>query len=71
VPPAQGDVANEAVAGGAAGLAYMRVLEGGDIDAAKPVKEGLSAEQVSVAGWGAGGGGGAGSSLAMSRAGEV
>jgi hypothetical protein len=24
----------------------MRVLEGGDIDAAKPVKEGLSPEQV-------------------------
>jgi hypothetical protein len=42
----QGDIANEAVAGGAAGLAYMRVLEGGDIDAAKPVKEGLSPEQV-------------------------
>ena len=26
----------------------MRVLEGGDIDAAKPVKEGLTPEQVSL-----------------------
>jgi len=42
----QGDIANEAVAGGAAGLASVRVLDGGDIDAAKPIKEGLTAEQV-------------------------
>lgn len=42
----KGDIANEAVAGGAAGLASIRVLEGGDIDAAKPIKEGLSPEQI-------------------------
>ena len=42
----KGDVANEAVAGGAAGLAYIRVMEGGEIDAAKPIKEGLDANQV-------------------------
>jgi len=42
----QGDIANKAVAGGAAGLASIRVMEGGDIDAAKPIKEGLSPEQV-------------------------
>lgn len=42
----KGDIANEAVAAGAAGLAYIRVLEGGEIDAAKPIKEGLSAAQV-------------------------
>lgn len=46
----QGDIANEAVAGGAAGLASIRVLEGGAIDAAKPIKEGLSAEQVGDSG---------------------
>ena len=38
--------AGEAVAAGAAGLVYMRVGEGGAIDAAKPVKEGLSEGQV-------------------------
>lgn len=35
-------VAGEAVAAGAGGLVYIRVGEGGEIDAAKPVKEGLS-----------------------------
>jgi len=44
----KGDIANEAVSGGAAGLAYIRVLEGGEIDAAKPIKEGLNAEQVAA-----------------------
>ncbi len=38
-------VADEAIAGGAAGLVYVRVVEGGAIEAAKPVMEGLSAEQ--------------------------
>lgn len=42
----KGDVANEAVAAGAAGLAFVRVQEGGTIDAAKPIKEGLSDTQV-------------------------
>lgn len=42
----KGDICNEAVAAGAAGLAFIRVQEGGEIDAAKPLKEGLSAEQV-------------------------
>ncbi|KAL6761701.1 aspartyl-tRNA synthetase [Haematococcus lacustris] len=42
----KGDIANEAVAAGAAGLAYVRVLEGGAIEAAKPIKEGLAPEQV-------------------------
>ena len=36
----KGDIANEAVAGGAAGLAYIRVMEDGSIDAAKPIKVG-------------------------------
>jgi hypothetical protein len=34
------------VAAGAAGLAFMRVLAGGAIDAAKPIKEGLTEQQV-------------------------
>ncbi len=38
----KGDVANEAAAGGAAGLAFLRVLEDGSIDAAKPIKVNLS-----------------------------
>lgn len=33
------------MAGGTAGLVYIRVKEGGQIEAAKPVMEGLSAEQ--------------------------
>jgi hypothetical protein len=33
---------------GAAGLAFIRVQEGGAIDAAKPIKEGLSAEQAAA-----------------------
>ncbi len=48
VSPTQGDIANEAVSGGAAGLAFIRVLEGGEVDCAKPIKEGLSQEQVGV-----------------------
>ena len=36
----------EAQAAGAAGLVYIRVGEQGSIDAAKPVKEGLSEEQA-------------------------
>ncbi|GFH05889.1 aspartyl-tRNA synthetase, partial [Haematococcus lacustris] len=44
----KGDIANEAVAAGAAGLAYVRVLEGGAIEAAKPIKEGLAPEQGAV-----------------------
>ena len=38
-------IAGEAQAAGAAGLVYIRVGEDGSIDAAKPVKEGLSEEQ--------------------------
>lgn len=34
------------VASGAAGLVFMRVLAGGSIDAAKPVKEGLNEQQL-------------------------
>ncbi|KAL4436784.1 hypothetical protein ABPG75_003923 [Micractinium tetrahymenae] len=41
----KGDISNEAVAGGAAGLVYVRVKEGGEIEAAKPVMEGLSPDQ--------------------------
>ena len=37
--------ADEAQAAGAAGLVYVRVKEGGAIDAAKPVLEGLTPEQ--------------------------
>ncbi len=40
--------AGEAVAAGAAGLVYVRVGEGGAIDAAKPVREGLSDEQAAA-----------------------
>lgn len=57
-PPA----ADEAVEAGAAGLVYIRVKEGGAIEAAKPVMEGLSPEQqaavvrqLQVGGLGAGG----------------
>ncbi|KXZ54353.1 hypothetical protein GPECTOR_5g434 [Gonium pectorale] len=42
----KGDIANEAVAAGAAGLASIRVAADGSLDAAKPIKEGLSAEQA-------------------------
>lgn len=38
-------MAGEAVAAGAAGLVYLRVEADGGIDAAKPVKEGLSEQQ--------------------------
>ncbi|KAL4858257.1 Aspartate--tRNA(Asp/Asn) ligase [Chlorella vulgaris] len=41
----KGDVSNEAIAGGAAGLVYVRVVEGGGIEAAKPVMEGLTSDQ--------------------------
>ena len=39
-------VAGEAQAAGAAGLVYIRVEEQGSIDAAKPVREGLSQQQT-------------------------
>ncbi|KAG2453188.1 hypothetical protein HYH02_002512 [Chlamydomonas schloesseri] len=42
----KGDIANEAVAAGAAGLASIRVAADGSLDAAKAIKEGLSAEQA-------------------------
>lgn len=42
----KGDISNEAVAAGAAGLASIRVQEDGAIDAAKPIKEGLSDAQA-------------------------
>ncbi|CAK0735244.1 hypothetical protein CVIRNUC_000549 [Coccomyxa viridis] len=42
----KGDVSGEAQAAGAAGLVYIRVGEAGSIDAAKPVKEGLSEQQT-------------------------
>lgn len=41
----KGDVAAEAMSGGAAGLAFLRVAEGGELEGAKPLREGLSAEQ--------------------------
>ncbi|GLC42021.1 hypothetical protein PLESTF_000111700 [Pleodorina starrii] len=42
----KGDIANEAVAAGAAGLASIRVAADGSLDAAKAIKEGLSGEQT-------------------------
>ena len=58
----KGDVANEAAAAGASGLAFARVLEGGGLDAAKAIKEGLSEAQAAavVAAAGAGPVGGVG-----------
>ncbi|KAK9836255.1 hypothetical protein WJX84_004773 [Apatococcus fuscideae] len=44
----KGDVSGVAVAAGAAGLVYMRHEAGGQIDAAKPVQEGLTGEQKSA-----------------------
>lgn len=44
----QGDIAAEAVKAGSPGVAFLRVLEDGEIDAAKPIKEGLSAEAVAA-----------------------
>eukprot|EP00884_Botryococcus_braunii_P019181 jgi/Botrbrau1/5947/Bobra.0366s0117.1 len=41
----KGDIFGEAVAAGAPGLAYVRVQAEGAIDAAKPLKEGLSEQQ--------------------------
>eukprot|EP00879_Flechtneria_rotunda_P005085 GHRR01005363.1.p1 GENE.GHRR01005363.1~~GHRR01005363.1.p1 ORF type:complete len:690 (+),score=231.65 GHRR01005363.1:2113-4182(+) len=41
----KGDIVQEAVAAGAAGLAIMRVGAGGAVEAAKPVKEGLDEQQ--------------------------
>ncbi|GMH35094.1 hypothetical protein BSKO_02962 [Bryopsis sp. KO-2023] len=43
----KGDVAGKAAAGGAKGLVYIRVQEDGQIDAAKPVREGLDDSQRS------------------------
>lgn len=42
----KGDIHNEAVEGGVGGLGYIRVLEGGEIDAPKACKEGLTGDQV-------------------------
>lgn len=42
----KGDIAAQAVAGGARGLAYIRAGAGGEIDAAKAIREGLNATQV-------------------------
>lgn len=44
----KGDVCGEAQAAGAAGLVYVRVKEGGAIEAAKPVMEGLTPEQTAA-----------------------
>eukprot|EP00873_Tetraselmis_striata_P022037 jgi/Tetstr1/442301/TSEL_030442.t1 len=44
----KGDIAAEAVKAGSPGVAFLRVLEDGEIDAAKPIKEGLSAEAVAA-----------------------
>lgn len=44
----KGDVCSEAQAAGAAGLVYVRVKEGGAIEAAKPVTEGLTPEQAAA-----------------------
>ncbi|CAL8467107.1 g6643 [Coccomyxa elongata] len=41
----KGDISGKAVAAGAGGLVYIRVGEGNEIDAAKPVKEGLTEQQ--------------------------
>lgn len=41
----KGDISGEAGAAGAKGLVYIRVQEGGDVDAAKPVREGLTEDQ--------------------------
>ncbi|EFJ50305.1 hypothetical protein VOLCADRAFT_58252 [Volvox carteri f. nagariensis] len=42
----RGDIANEAVAAGSAGLASIRVSADGSLDAAKAIKEGLSGQQA-------------------------
>jgi len=44
----KGDIANEAVKAGSPGVAFLRVLEDGEIEAAKPIKEGLDDETVSA-----------------------
>jgi aspartyl-tRNA synthetase len=44
----KGDVSNEAIAAGAAGLVYVRVGANGAIDAAKPVKDGLNEAQTAA-----------------------
>ncbi|KAK9819377.1 hypothetical protein WJX81_001266 [Elliptochloris bilobata] len=41
----KGDIAGEAVAAGAGGLVHVRVGPSGEVDAARPVKEGLAPEQ--------------------------
>uniref|UniRef100_A0A383VTJ8 Aminoacyl-transfer RNA synthetases class-II family profile domain-containing protein n=1 Tax=Tetradesmus obliquus TaxID=3088 RepID=A0A383VTJ8_TETOB len=46
--PPKGDIVSEAIAAGAAGLAFMRVQAGGAIDAAKPIKEGLDEQQLAA-----------------------
>jgi len=44
--PPKGDVAAEAIKGGAKGLAFARVAAGGELDAAKPIREGFSPEDT-------------------------
>ncbi|WIA28678.1 hypothetical protein OEZ86_011214 [Tetradesmus obliquus] len=46
--PPKGDIVSEAIAAGAAGLAFMRVQAGGAVDAAKPIKEGLDEQQLAA-----------------------
>lgn len=41
----KGDVAAEATRGGAGGLAFLRVAEGGELEGAKALREGLSSAQ--------------------------
>lgn len=46
--PPKGDIVSEAIAAGAAGLAFMRVQAGGAVDAAKPINEGLDEQQLAA-----------------------
>lgn len=42
----KGDIAAEAVRGGAAGLAFVRLAAGNELEGARAIREGLSAEQA-------------------------
>lgn len=44
----KGDICEEAIKAGAKGIAYIRVKAGGETDAPKPLKEGLTHEQMSA-----------------------
>jgi hypothetical protein len=46
--PPKGDIVAEAMAAGASGLAFARVVEGGALDGAKALKEGLTPEAVAA-----------------------